>query len=287
MNLGVYFTVIIGSIIGIVYNYFYGYKHPYFATAALLYSLGSILTSYAMRLNVDPQLDFNFNIMVVSEALGFTVNTFTQAILIRLLHVDPILSFGLAAFASGLVQAATFLIFLQRNPQYSAGVMLELFKDGDEKERYFAPNSLKFTASLAYNTLLNDFFDQTYFVIFAPNATFLGELTLIRGFGSLFVRFVFMPINNVTYNLYSKLYLESMKASSPQKSQTLVSKIIAIANMVIFLYSNLTYFLLAYGIPTSLVFLRIIFGQKWVNQVLEFANSRRLLTDFLYSSSSS
>lgn len=73
-----------------------------------------------------------------------------------------------------------------------------------------------------------------------------------------------MPINSVTYNLYSKLYLESMKQDEPEKSKVLIGKIVLIVKTVIMIYSNLTYFLLCYTLFTSKVLLSLFFGDKWV-----------------------
>jgi hypothetical protein len=136
---------------------------------------------------------------------------------------------------------------------------------------------MKFALSLGYNALLNDFFDQTYFVIFASTAKYLGDLNLIRGFGSLFIRFMYMPINNVTYNLYAQLWTDSLKAKEQDKlteSRASVSKILAVVKMVVFLYSRLTYFMLAYGVFTAKVFLSLLFGSVWVTEVT------RLYKDF-------
>jgi Rft protein len=264
MNLGVYVTAVLGSVIAMAYIHFYGYKNPYFGHAVPLYTLGSILSSYSFRLNVDPQLDFNFNTMVYAEAASFTGNTLIQAALIRLFGIDPILSFGLANFGSGVILVVVFKILALRHPHYTSSLWP---KPLTSVKGYLLPNTLKFSLSLAYNALLNDFFDQTYFVVFASSATYLGEFNLIRGFGSLFIRFIYMPINNVTYNLYSKLYSDAMKADSKAKTEAELKKIAAIVKMVVFLYANLTYFLLFYGAHTSKVFLSLMFGSKWVTPV--------------------
>lgn len=267
MNIGVYLTAGIGSIIGLIYNYFYGGKHEYMGTSIALYTLGSVFSSYAFRLTVDPQLDFNFGIIVISEGAGFTVNTFAQAFFIRLMGTDPVLSFGLANLISSSVQVLCCLYYTKKHSNYTSSILLKEFKDVDGKKKYLLDNSLKFSFSLAYNALLNDFFDQTYFVIFASNEPFLGELTLIRGFGSLFIRFLYMPINSVTYNLYSKLFVESQKHKIDEKEKDYILKIVTIVKMVIFIYSNLTYFFLIYGYATSEVVLDLLFGSKWVNPV--------------------
>lgn len=127
MNIGVYITAGLGIVLGSLYSFFYGGKHDYFSRGAALYSIGSVLNAYSMRLNVDPQMDFNFNIMVVADAAYFTTNTFAQAILIRLTPVDPLLSFGLAKCLASLVQIAIQFVFLSKNRAYTSSIKLERF----------------------------------------------------------------------------------------------------------------------------------------------------------------
>lgn len=134
-----------------------------------------------------------------------------------------------------------------------------------DKQVYLLDNSISFSLSLVYNVVLNDFFDQTYFVFFASQETFLGALSLIRGFGSIFIRFVHGPINNVSYNLYSKLYLESQKRDSEKESRELVEKMEAFLKMVITVYSSLSYFLFCYGFHSAEVFLSLVCGSQWVD----------------------
>lgn len=263
MNIGVYITIVLGSVIGIIYCYFYGYKHTQFCNAVILYTLGSIFEAYIFRLNVDPQLEFNFNAMVFSEGAALTANTIVQAVLIRVLNWDPVLSFGIANCSSCFLHVVVFKLLCRKHPNYTTSLSLQYLSNGTD---FLLPNTLKFSLSLAYNALVNDFFDQTYFVIFASTASYLGELHLIRGFGSLFIRFIYMPVNNVTYNLYSKLYSDASQMSESSGKKQL-SKISAIVQMVVLVYSRLTYFMLAYGYHTSHVVLSLIFGSNWVNEV--------------------
>lgn len=255
----------VGAILAYGFNFFYGEKHQYFGTAIVLYSLGSISEAYFLRLTVDSQLEFKFDSMVIAEAASFTVNTFVQAGLIRLLGYDPILSFGIANFLGFFSSILAFKL-LTRKENYSSSLVLENIGT----DRYLLPNSLKFAFSLAYNALLNDFFDQTYFVVFASHATYLGDLNLIRGFGGLFVRFLYMPINSVTYNLYAQLWTDSLKLKDQDdlpSSRAAVAKILAVVKMVVFLYSRLTYFMTIYGFFTAKVFLSLLFGSLWVTEV--------------------
>ena len=158
MIIGVYITAGLGLVLGSLYSFFYGDTHKYFSRGAALYSVGSVMNAYSMRLNVDPQMDFNFNIMVVADAAYFTTNTFAQAILIRLTTTDPLLSFGLAKCLASIVQIAVQFLFLAKIPTYTSNIRLQKFDDGG-KSVYLLPNTIKFGLSLAYNALLNDFFD--------------------------------------------------------------------------------------------------------------------------------
>ena len=266
MSIGVYITIVVGAFLGFGFNHFYGHKHKHFGNAIALYTLGSIFEGYFLRLNVDSQLEFKFEAMIVAEAASFTINTFTQAGLIRIINLDPILSFGIANFFSFFMQAVVFWIATRKQTSYTSSLILTKI----DQERYLLPNSLKFAFSLAYNALMNDFFDQTYFVIFASGANYLGNLNLIRGFGSLFIRFLYVPINNVTYNLYAQLWTDALKSKEDDKlaaAQASVSKMLAVAKMVVFVYSRLTYFMLVYGVFTADVFLSILFGHVWVTEV--------------------
>ena len=267
MNLGVYATASLGPLVALGYYAFYGDKHPQFAAGLALFSLGSVFRSIALRLNVDPQLDFNFNVMVISEALGFSCNTLLQAYFIRWLQTDPILSFGLANAASGGIQALAFLAYFSATRRYSFSVLLTPISGEGEARRYLLPNTLRFSLSLAYNSLLNEFFDQTYFVVFASTDAYLGELTLIRGFGSLFVRFLFMPINSVAYNLYSKLYLESLKQTDRDAQRDLQRKQLLILKTILTLLSSISLFFLVYGWRTADFVLGVLFGKNWVSPV--------------------
>jgi len=266
MSLGVFLTATIGPLVALGFHAFFGDKHPHFGSGLALFTLGSVFRSYALRLNVDPQLDFNFTIMVFSEALGFSTNTMLQAYFIRWLELDPILAFGIANAASGAVQVLAFLAYFSTVRRYSFSLVLSpLSRDGET--RYLLPNTLKFSLSLAYNSLLNEFFDQTYFVIFASSDSYLGELTLIRGFGSLFVRFLFMPINSVAYNLYSKLYLESMREADRARRSQLLLQLLLILKTILTVLSSISIFFLVYGWNTSEFVLAVLFGKKWVNAV--------------------
>lgn len=266
MNIGIYMTISLGAIIGLIFCYFYSDKHANFRKAIFLYSMGSVFESIVFRLSVDPQLEFDFNAMVISEGAAFTANTILQAILIRLMVWDPVLSFGIANCTSCFLHVVAFKLLCKSQPHYSNSLALKLLSDG---KNYLLPNTMKFSFSLAYNALVNDFFDQTYFVIFASAATYLGELHLIRGFGSLFIRFIYMPVNNVTYNLYSKLYSDASKMPAANARQNFV-KMSTIVQMVVLIYSRLTYFMLAYGFHTSHVVLSLIFGSKWVDSVEKY-----------------
>jgi hypothetical protein len=268
MNLGVYISAAVGPLVALGFHALYGDKHPQFGAGLALFTLGSVFKSYALRLNVDPQLDFNFTIMVFAEALGFSFNTMLQAYLIRWRAVDPILAFGLANAASGAVQALAFLAYFWATGKYSSSLGLVPISRVGEPRKYLLPNTLRFSVSLAYNSLLNEFFDQTYFVIFASADSYLGELTLIRGFGSLFVRFLFMPINNVAYNLYSKLYLESLRETERARKCDLLHKLMLILKTILTLLTSISLFFLVYGWRTSDFVLGALFGKNWVNPVL-------------------
>lgn len=267
MNLGVYSTATLGPLIALGYYAFYGDKHPHFGNGLALFSIGAIFRSYALRLNVDPQLDFNFTIMVFSEALGFSCNTLLQAYFIRWAKLDPILSFGLANAASGGIQTLTFLMYFWTARRYSFSLVLAPISRSNEPRTYLLPNTLRFSLSLAYNSLLNEFFDQTYFVVFASTDSYLGELTLIRGFGSLFVRFLFMPINSVAYNLYSKLFLESLKQTDRAAQRELLRKLLLILKTILMLLSSISLFFLVYGWWTADFVLGVLFGKNWVDPV--------------------
>lgn len=273
MNIGVYITCLLGFIVGYGYDYLYGDKHSYFGITTILYSLGSVFSAYASRLNVDPQLDFNFNISIYAEAFYFTSNTVLQALLIRVLGVDALLSFGLANFLSNALQVVSLLYLMRKHRQYSSNLALVPFHDNKTGQQvYLLPNSLKFGLSLAYNAFCNDFFDQTYFVFFASDADFLGEFSLIRGFGSIFIRFIYMPVNSVTYNLYGKMFLEALKQTDEDQSKRIIHKIVTIVEMVLTFYSSITCFMLCYGSYTADVYLRLLFGDKWVNDVVILSN---------------
>lgn len=290
MNLGVFLTATLGILITAIYSYFYGDKHQYFTTTVFLYSIGSLCSAYCYRLNVDPQLEFNFSPSAYSEAISLSVNNFGQAILIAVIGLDPILSIGLATFLSGLVQVGSVFWYFylhngkMPNEKYSRSLLLQKF-EYREKQLYLLPGSIKFSLSLAYNALINDFLDQTYFVFFASNESFLGPLTLIRGFGSIFVRFLFMPVNEVTYNLYAKLYSQEKltKASDavsttskttetdqrPQESpKSAIPTILSILGMLLWVYTSLCLFLLSYGLSNSRTALTLLFGKKWVDPVV-------------------
>ncbi len=270
MNVGVYITCVLGFVVGYIYYHLYGDKHDYFGTTIVLYSIGSVCSAYSARLNVDPQLDFNFNMTVYAEAVYFTSNTFLQALFIRVLGVDALLSFGLSNFLSNFLQVLILLFLMRKHTNYSSYLTLKSFTDNStDKQQYLLNNSLKFGLSLAYNSFTNDFFDQTYFVFFASDSDFLGDFSLIRGFGSIFIRFIYMPINAVTYNLYGKMFLESLKHIDDDSSKRIVHKIVSIVEMVLTFYSSITLFMLCYGMFTADVYLRLLFGDKWVNDVAD------------------
>ena len=79
-----------------------------------------------------------------------------------------------------------------------------------------------------------------------------------------------MPVNNVTYNLYAQLWTDFLKSKvndDKAAAQSSLNKMLEVVKMVVFVYSRLTYFILAYGIATSQVLLTIFFGSKWVTEV--------------------
>ena len=266
MNIGVYLSIVAGTLVAAGFSYFYGHKHPHFSSAAFMFTLSSILYSYALRLNVGPQLDFNFRIMVICEGVSFTVNTLAQAVMIRVLSIDPILSFGAAKLLSSFVLVVAYLLLTMKRPEYTSSLALSRLC-GSHSGGFLLPNTIKFSMSVAYNSLLNEFFDQTYFVVFASDADYLGELNLIKGFGSLFVRFIYTPINNVTYNLYAKIHTESSIRAPPGRRQELARKMTGIVSVVLFAYTTLSCFFFFYGWFTAQCFLSLVFGQVWVGPV--------------------
>ena|SRR3990167_4443697 len=274
MNMGVFLTMGLGMLITVVFGHFYGDKHEYLTTAVFLYSVGSLCSAYCSRLNVDPQLEFNFSPAAYSEAFSLSTNNISQGLLIAVFGLDPILSFGLAHMMAGLGQVCWVLVTFYRmkladkKNTYTVSLKLEPF-EFQGTQHYLLPGSIKFSLSLAYTALVNDFLDQTYFVVFASQESFLGELTLIRGFGSIFVRFIYMPINEVTYNLYAKLYSQYKleKAAGDSKDNQAFSTIQSIVKMIFWIYSTLCLFFLVYGTYNSPTALTLLFGSKWVNPV--------------------
>jgi Rft protein len=275
MNIGVYLTWTLGLLVTGLYGRLYGDKHPYFTTAVALYSVGSLCSAYCSRLNVDPQLQFDFAPSAYSEAVSLSANNFIQVFMIALWGADPILSFGFAMFCSGIIQVFCILaLFYSHNASCAAGnkyrlsLALQSF-EYQGKRLYLLPGTIEFSASLAYTALINDFLDQTYFVVFASGENFLGELTLIRGFGSIFVRFLYMPVNEVTYNLYAKLYSQfKLQKLSDSKDDSDFRTILSILKILIWMYTTLCLFLLVYGASNSFSALTILFGSKWVNPVI-------------------
>ena len=136
-------------------------------------------------------------------------------ILIITFKVDPILSFGICNAVSNLSRVLTFLLynmFKSSDIPLNLSLRLQKVKDlSSDRAIYLLPGSLRFAVQLAYSTLLVDFFDQLYFIIFVTDTRVIGELTLIRGFGNLIIRFLYAPIGDITYNLYSKLILEAQR----------------------------------------------------------------------------
>lgn len=268
MNIGLYFTLLGGLLIASAYSYCFGSIHKYFVPSALLYTLGSVSYSYSVRLNVDRQLDFDYSLMVTSEIAGFTAKTLLQAVFIRLLGIDPILSFGIATAVAGFVHIVPFLLTAKTIDSSVWLIPLETEKVQKWPDRYLLPNTLKFGVYLAYTALLNDFFDNSFFVLFGADLVYLGAMTLIRGFGSLFSRFIFAPINNITYNLYAKLILEASQQQTGGDKAAILDKLKAIIRTLALTYTTLIYFFLLYGSQTSEVLLSFLFGSQWVTPVI-------------------
>lgn len=272
MIFGVYITAIVGVISAAGYILVFGHKHPYFSHAVIGYTLGSLFSAYTFKINVDHQLSFSFEVFVVAEGIGFTVNTLLQTALIKGLGMDPVLTFGVTNAASNFSKIIVFVYYSwyrKANPsdQYDLSLSLQpLSLQGDTESRYLLPNTLSFAWKLAYNTLLVDFFDQLYFIIFVKDDKLIGELTLIRSFGNLMIRFLYAPVGDITYNLYAKMIVESRKSITPEEKTTIITKMVRIVQGVVFIFAFLNYFIFAYGLYTADTALLLCFGNKWVDK---------------------
>ena len=279
MVIGVYLTLVISVLSWLGFVYFFGHLHEHFSLAALCYSIGSILSSYSFKLNVDHQLGFRFEAQVVAEAIGFTVNTFSQAFLIKVMRIDSVLSFGISNILFYLSKTLVFAYF-SRVKYRGEGFDLSLSivkMNRKDKQVYLSEGTLWFSAQLAYNTLLIDFFDQLYFLIFVDDAVLIGELTLIRGFGNMIIRFVYGPIGDITYNLYAKMKTEAEKSylggegegekEEEKRGEDIYKRMVSIVQLTMFIFSNINYFVFAYSYNTCETWLDMFFGQNWVNSV--------------------
>lgn len=270
MAIGVYFTFAISALSALGFHVWFGGVHPNFGWGVLGYTFGSIFSAFAFKLNVDHQLAFEYEVAVAAEGLSFTVNTFLQALLIGWLDLDPVIAFGIANASSNLAKALVFLYYSCRaNRGYQCEIGLAL-KTTHENGRdvYLLEGTLAFAANLAFNTLLVDFFDQLYFIIFVPDQRVIGELSLIRSFGNLMIRFLYGPVGDVTYNLYAKMFADlKLSGSNPGLQSQLASKLASILESCLALFAFLNYFVFLYSFGTASYFLRLCFGPAWASEV--------------------
>ena len=271
MTIGVYLTVAICIISGCGYIKYFGSIHPNFALGVVGYSVGSVLSTYAYKLNVDHQLNFNYQPTIVAETISFTLNTVCQVLLIKVVGLDSVLSFGLINSIYYLAQVLVMLYYstMKARPDQDIdlGLWLKPYIDGQGKSRYLFDGALWFSSQLAYNTLLVDFFDQTFFIIFVQSKLVLGELTLIRGFGNLIIRYIYGPVGDITYNLYSKINVECKNAHSDALVRDGISRMVSIVQGVMFVFAFLNYMIFVYSFNTCETWLLLFFGEKWVNPV--------------------
>lgn len=252
------------------FQYCFGHVHPYFGYGIVGYTVGSILSAYAFKLNVDHQLAFEYGVTVVVEGTGFTTNTLVQAFLISYADIDPVIAFGISNAASNLMKVIVYLYYSWKSDKdYECDISLSLKAVTENDEQvYLYSGTLTFAGNLAFNTLLVDFFDQLYFIIFVQDQRVIGQLTLIRSFGNLMIRFLYGPVGDVTYNLYSKMISEMRMDSSNIKSRhKIATKMISILQSCLSLFAFLNYFIFCYSYGTASVILRWCFGDQWVTEV--------------------
>lgn len=198
MIFGLYFTIIVAVILSIVFVYLYSYLHTSITYSILIFGICGIIDSLCETLNVSAVLDFNYKILTISEAVGFTANTFVQFFLIRMINVDPVLSFGLSALVSRIFRILVYLTYYKR--EYKIDLNLSTF-EYKGKEIYVFPDTKKLALQLSYLPLISNYGDQFYFMFFLAGKRFVGELSLIKSLGALFTRFVFSPVD-VSYLFY-------------------------------------------------------------------------------------
>ena len=187
-------SLIVIAVTGGLFITFYSSTHHTFSTAIILYCIASIISNYTEICLVTPTLQFNYKIVTISEAVSFSVNTFSQWTLISLMGVDPCVAFGLSYLLGSITRAVIALYFCLKE-SYPIDFQLKPLKTSKSETRYVLEEMVKIAWQIAPMSYFLNFFTQIYFVTFLSKAEFNGELTLIRKFEDLATRFIFSPID--------------------------------------------------------------------------------------------
>lgn len=196
MVIGFYISTAISFGLLALFDYLYSHKHPNMRTSFVVYTIANSIHAYTEACLVEPILEFDYKFSTISEAIGFSVFTFMQWILIVIVKFEPCSSFGISTLVSAVSRFLVVAYLTIGSEKYSVFMTLEKTQYGEEAELgYVSQEMVDLSKQSASASFVLSILREVYYISFLSSADFMGQLTLIRSFGNLIQRFIFAPIN--------------------------------------------------------------------------------------------
>ena len=92
----------------------------------------------------------------------------------------------------------------------------------------------------------------------------LSQFQVVNNLGSMIPRYIYAPIEEIGYNMFSKLQSMKDKQERTQQQLQLLDKVLKLVNII-------GIFVLVFGLPLSETMLTLIYGDKWNHSSVVFA----------------
>lgn len=221
MVIGIYITVVINFFAWIGFSHYFKSYEENFVTTTTLYAIGSIIEAFVLTVQVKLLLNFEYTAISIAEALCFTTKNITIFILLKSAICPQLTTYGIALLLGNIVRLMAILYGEYRTFR-SVTLNYNLTTIYEEREPVYILSDMKIVCrELTYMSIPKYFLENVakIYLLYnvASSTDWLGYYTLINHLGGLLVVFVFLPIEQVCYNLFSRLFSDFYIETSTNK----------------------------------------------------------------------
>jgi oligosaccharide translocation protein RFT1 len=199
-------TSLITPVITLSIAYLYGDLNPYFAHSCVLHGIAALIEGAAEPLAVQFVLSFNYAVPAQAETIAVFIKTLALYLLCITAEMQPLLAFGY----SQIVFSSLYALIIY---WHSSAKLIDAFCPTKiSKGTYIQPEMKtmggQFTLMALMKFMLQEMEKIVVVAFRKDDIKVSAEFSLVSHIGAFVPRFLYSPIEEVSYNLFSKLSSE-------------------------------------------------------------------------------